>query len=137
MIEFKIKNMPSVNLNWWKPTQREWAPILLEQQKPFWKDEKNPTTGKPWKDLSPAYEAWKHKKYPGEPILRRTGIMQDTARIVPKNDGFAANIVKYGAYQQLGTAHIPARPWLGIPPASLATLGVIAFKNIFFSKRRK
>jgi hypothetical protein len=137
MIEFKIKNMPSVNLNWWAPTQKQWAPILLKDQKPFWKRERNPTTGEPWERLSSGYAAWKAKNYPGEPILRRTGRMQDTAKIVPYQQGFKAKTTSYGPYQQFGTSRMPARPWLGIPPVALAQLGVIAFKNIFFSKRRK
>jgi phage gpG-like protein len=136
MITFKIKNPPTINLNWWKPTQKEWAPILLQQQKPFWKAERNPTTNTPWAKLKPGYKTWKDKNYPGQPILRATGRMEDTAKIVPKNDGFAANVAYYGVFQQFGTSKMPARPWLGIPPSALASLGAIAIKNIFFSKRR-
>lgn len=137
MITLKIKNPPKINLNWWKPTQREWAPILLEEQKPFWKDERDPTTGRPWQKLSADYAAWKDKKYPGQPILRATGRMQDTAKIQPYQTGFKVASTPYGRYQQFGTSKMPARPWVGIPPKALARLGEIAFKNIFFSKRRK
>lgn len=137
MISFKVKNMPSINRNWWAPTQRQWAPILLQEQKPFWKDEKDPTFGRPWAKLSPGYAAWKDKKYPGQPILRATGKMEDTAKIVPYRTGFNVNTTRYGAYHQFGTRKMPARPWMGIPPKALAALGAIAFKNIFFSKRRK
>jgi hypothetical protein len=31
---------------------------------------------------------------------------------------------------------MPARPWMGIPPKALASLGVIAFKNIFTKSRK-
>ena len=137
MITLKIKNPPRINLNWWAPTQREWAPILLAEQKPFWKDERDPTTGRPWTQLSADYKAWKDKKYPGQPILRATGRMQDTAKVVPYQSGFNVNTTPYGAYNQFGTRRMPARPWMGIPPKALASLGAIAFKNIFFSKRRK
>jgi phage gpG-like protein len=137
MIEFKVKNMPSINTAWWPKTQREWAPVLLAEQKPFWKDERNPTDGTPWQRLSPDYRAWKDKKYPGQPILRATGRMQDTAKIVPYQTGFKVSTTPYGAYNQFGTSKMPARPWMGIPPKALAALGAIAFKNIFFSKRRK
>jgi phage gpG-like protein len=138
MIQFKLKNPPSINLNWWPKTQKQWAPVLLEQQKPFWKQERDPTTKEPWAKLSADYKPWKDKKYPGQPILRATGRMQDTAKILPgSNGGFKAQTASYGAYQQFGTSKMPARPWLGIPPSSLASLGVIAFKNIFFSKNRK
>lgn len=137
MITLKIKNPPRINFNWWAPTQREWAPVLLAEQKPFWKDERNPTNSKPWQQLSADYKAWKDKKYPGQPILRATGRMQDTAKIVPYQTGFKVNTTPYGAYNQFGTSKMPARPWVGIPPKALASLGAIAFKNIFFSKRRK
>lgn len=137
MIEFKLKRPPTVNLDWWKPTQKQWAPILLKDQKPFWKDQRNPTTSEPWARLSPDYAAHKQKKYPGQPILRATGRMQDTAKILPWQQGFKAQTTSYGPYQQFGTDRMPARPWLGIPPNSLAQLGVIAFKNIFFSKRKR
>ena len=137
MITIKVKNMPSINMNWWKPTQKQWAPILLADQKPFWKEERNPTTSRPWAQLSKDYAAWKSKKYPGQPILRATGRMQDTAKIVPYQSGFNVNTTNYGGYQQFGTERMPARPWMGIPPKSLASLGALAFKNIFFSKRRK
>ena len=137
MITLKLKNPPKINFKWWAPTQREWAPILLNEQKPFWKDERNPTNGRPWAQLSADYKAWKDKKYPGQPILRATGRMQDTAKIVPYQTGFKVNTTSYGAYNQFGTSRMPARPWMGIPPKALAALGTIAFKNIFFSKRRK
>ena len=137
MIQFKLKNLPSINTNWWKPTQRQWAPKLLEDQKPFWKQERDPTTSEPWKKLSPDYKAWKDKKYPGQPILRATGRMQDTAKILPWQQGFKVESTSYGAYNQFGTSRMPARPWMGIPPESLGQLGRIAFKNIFFSRKRK
>ena len=137
MIRFNVRNLPRVNLKWWPPTQRQWAPILLEQQKPFWKREREPTMNTPWAKLSPNYKIQKDKKYPGEPILRATGAMQDTAKILPgSNGGFKAETLKYGAYHQFGTRKMPARPWLGIPPSSLASLGVIAIKNIFFRRNR-
>ena len=137
MIEFKIKNPPTINLDWWKPTQKQWAPVLLQQQKPFWKDQRDPTTSEPWKPLSPDYKARKDKRYPGQPMLRATGFMQDRTKILPWQEGFKVQTANYGPYLQYGTSRMPARPWLGIPPASLASLGVIAFKNIFFSRKRK
>lgn len=126
MIRIEIKNRPTINLDWWAPTQKEWAPVLLEMQKPFWKDERNPTTGQPWAKRVPPTGDW--------PILKKTGFMQDTARILPANDGFKAQTAYYGPFQQFGTSKMVARPWLGIPVQALGRLGDIAFKNIFFSK---
>jgi hypothetical protein len=136
MIEFRVRRMPSINLNWWPVTQRQWAPVLLEMQKPYWRDERNPTTGRPWAALSPGYAAQKSKRYPGEPILRATGRMQDTSRIVPYQTGFNVKTTTYGGYHQFGTSKMPARPWMGIPVESLGRLADIAFRNIFFSRRR-
>lgn len=134
MIEIKWEPI-HINLDWWPETQKEWAPILLKDQQPYWKDERNPTSGRPWKKLSPDYAAWKKRNYPGQPIERLTGVMQDTAKIFPSNKGFNATVAYYGVYQQYGTSRMPARPWLGIPPSSLVQLAQLAFKNIFLSKR--
>jgi hypothetical protein len=126
MIKLKLQKPLSINFDWWAPTQKEWAPILLEMQKPFWKDERDPTTGRPWAKRVPPTGDW--------PILRKTGDMQDTAKIVPYNTGFNAITTNYGPYQQFGTSKMVARPWLGIPEKALGRLGDIAFKNIFLSK---
>jgi hypothetical protein len=126
MIKLTVDKPLTINFNWWKPTQDEWAPVLLEMQKPFWKDERNPTTGRPWTKRKEPTGSW--------PLLRKTGVMQNTAKIVPHNTGFNAITTNYGPYQQFGTSKMVARPWLGIPPASLGRLADIAFKNIFFSK---
>lgn len=137
MISFRIKNPLVVNLNWWPKTQKEWAPILLADQKPFWKKERNPTFNTPWAKLTPKYEAWKKKNYPGQPILRLTGVMQDTANILPgSNGGFKVETTSYGPYLQFGTKKMVARPWMGIPKKSLVALGLLSIKNIFFSKNR-
>jgi hypothetical protein len=128
MIRLTVEKLPTINLNWWKPTQDEWAPVLLEAQKPFWKDERNPTTGQPWKKRKEPTGSW--------PILNRTGEMQNTARIVPYNTGFNAVTTNYGPYQQFGTSKMVARPWLGIPETSLVSLGQIAVKNIFFNNSK-
>jgi phage gpG-like protein len=137
MITFDVRRLPTINLNWWAPTQRQWAPVLLEMQKPFWREEREPTLGTPWARLSPGYEKWKNKAYPGQPILRATGKMQDTARIRPYQQGFRVNTTPYGGYHQFGTSKMPARPWMGIPPAALGRLADIAFRNIFFSRNRR
>lgn len=134
MIDFKVRNLPKFNLDWWKPTQKKWAPVLLEDHKVPWRQESNPTTGRPWKSLTPRYRARKNKKHPGEPILRATGRMQDTARIVPKGEGFDVKTTRYGAYHQFGTQKMVARPWMGIPDTSLQKIVPIAWRNIL--KRR-
>ena len=130
MITFQMKKLPTVNLGWWKPTQKEWAPILLMDHAVPWRQESDPTTGRPWASLSPKYREQKQKRYAGQPVLRATGKMQDSAKIVPKGDGFDVKTTKYGRYHQSGTSKMPARPWVGIPDKSLKQIAAIAWKHI-------
>jgi hypothetical protein len=130
MISFQMKKLPKVNLGWWKPTQKEWASILLKDHAVPWRQESDPTNGRPWASLSPKYREQKQKRYPGQPILRATGKMQDTAKIVPKGEGFDVKTTKYGRYHQSGTTRMPSRPWMGIPDKSLKQIAPIAWKNI-------
>ena len=136
MIEFKIRNLPVLNLNWWAPTQRQWAPVLLKDHAVPWRQESDPTTGRPWASLSKTYREQKQKRYPGQPILRATGKMQDTVKIQPKGDGFQVKTTRYGRYHQTGTEKMPARPWVGIPDTSLKHIVPIAWKNILSNPRR-
>ena len=137
MINFKVtgNGLVPLNVNWWKPTQREWTPILLDDQVPFWKKEVDPTYQRPWARLSPAYAKWKAQHYPGEPILRETGLMQDSAYIYTRGDQFLVKSTRYGAYNQFGTSKMPARPWMGVPDISLKQIVPISWKNIL-SRRR-
>lgn len=73
-----------------------------------------------WAQLSPAYEAWKSKMYPGNPILEASGRMK--AGLTDSSSPFATRVfggdtfefgtagVEYASYHQLGTASMPARP---------------------------
>jgi phage gpG-like protein len=135
MIEFQLKKLPKVNLNWWATTQKQWAPILAASQKPFWHQETDPTTGRPWQSLQPNYAMNKLKRYPGEPILRATGTMQDRMRIKPNKEGFSVLSTLYGQYHQYGTSKMPARPWVGVPDTALSKLPPIAWKNILKHSR--
>ena len=136
MISFSVKNMLTVNLDWWKPTQRQWAPILLKDHAVPWRQESDPTTGRPWASLSKKYRENKQKRYAGQPVLRATGKMQDKAKVQPKGDGFDVKTEKYGRYHQFGTSKMPARPWMGVPDVSLKHIVPIAWKNIL-SKSKK
>ena len=137
MINFRFRGLPSINLNWWAPTQRQWAPVLLQDQRPFWARETDPNTGRPWRALSPGYNRWKSRAYPGQPILRLTGKMQDEAQIRPRGNGFEVRTTRYGAYHQFGTRKMPARPWIGIPAPTLLKIVPIAWRNILSPRRRQ
>ena len=119
-----------LNLKWWAPTQKQWSPALLADHKTPWTRESDPTTGRPWASLSPKYAAAKAKRFPGQPILRATGKMEDTSFIRPWRDGFEVVTTDYGPYHQFGTSKMVARPWMGIPDISLIQIVPIAWANI-------
>jgi len=137
MISFKTSGngLRPMNLNWWKPTQREWTPVLLDDHPAFWRKEVDPTTGQPWKRLTPRYAEWKANRFPGEPILRRTGAMLDSAFIQTRGNKFLVKTTGYGKYSQFGTSRMAARPWMGVPDISLKQIVPIAWRNIL-SRRR-
>jgi hypothetical protein len=137
MIRFKTQGngLIPMNLNWWKPTKEEWTPVLLDDHPAFWRKEVDPTTGRPWAKLNPRYAAWKAKKYPGQPILRATGTMLDSAYIFTQGNRFLVRSTDYGPDNQFGIGRQPARPWMGVPDISLEQIVPIAWKNILSRKR--
>lgn len=73
--------------------------------------------------LSAAYAEWKARKFPGRPILVRTGRLRDSVTdatrpskdtiLVIKKDGMAhGSKVPYSGFVQDGTRKMPARPYL-------------------------
>jgi phage gpG-like protein len=137
MIRLKVQGdgLRPMNLKWWKPTQSEWVPVLLDDHPQFWKKQVDPTYQRPWKKLTPRYADWKTKKYPGESILRATGAMQEASYILTRGNQFLVRSTPYGAYHQFGTNKMTARPWMGVPDVSLKNLVPIAWKNILSRKR--
>lgn len=137
MISFEIRGrgFRPFNTNWWPRTQRQWAPVLLRDNQRFWRQERNPNNGRPWAPLTPKYRAWKQGAAPGQPILRLTGRMQDSARIVPSGTGFRVQTTRYGAFHQFGTSRMVARPWVGLPPISMRNLTPLAWRNILSLNR--
>jgi len=136
MLKFKTSGDGLIPLNtkWWKPTQKEWTPVLLDDNLPFQRNQQDPTYHTPWQRLTPAYAAWKQVHYPGQPILRRTGLMLDSAYLVTRGDMFLVKTMPYGAYNQFGTSKMAARPWMGVPDISLKHIVPIAWKNILSRK---
>ena len=124
-----------MNLNWWKPTKEEWVPVLIDDHPQFWKKQVDPTYLRPWQQLTPKYASWKSKRYPGEPILRQTGLMQDIAHITVRGNVFTVHTTGYGGYNQFGTSKMVARPWMGVPDISLKQIVPISWKNILSRKR--
>ena len=139
MIRFKLDNsgkgLVPLNTRWWRPTKEEWVPVLLDDHPQFWKSQVDPTYKRPWQKLSPGYNKWKNKHYPGNPILRASGLMQELAYIYTRGDRFLVRSTPYGGYQQFGTSEMPARPWMGVPDVSLKQIVPIAWKHILSRKR--
>lgn len=137
MIRLKVQGngLTPMNLNWWQPTKREWTPVLLDDHPQFWKKQVDPTYQRPWERLTPRYAEWKAKAYPGQPILRATGLMQDLAYIYTRGNVFMVKSTDYGASNQFGTAKKAARPWMGVPDISLKQIVPISWKNILSRKR--
>lgn len=131
MIRFRATGATKpFNLQWWTPTKEEWVPVLLDDHPQFWKKQVDPTTGQPWKNLSPRYAAWKAKNFPGAPLLRQSGLMQDIAYISTRGNRFLVHSTDYGGYNQFGTSKMPARPWMGVPDISLKQIVPISWKHI-------
>jgi phage gpG-like protein len=72
----------------------------------------------------------KKKRYPGQPTLRATGLMEDSMQITTQGNRFIVNTTPYGGYHQFGTSKMVARPWVGVPLMSLQKIVPIAWKNI-------
>ncbi len=132
MIKFTIKGDGLIPLNtrWWAATQAQWAPVLLQANRKIWPSQRDPTTKRPWAPLSPGYKKWKDSKQPGNPILRLSGEMLDSAEVFPKGSGFSVYSTNYGRYNQFGTSKMPRRPWMGLPKEALHQLSNIAWSNI-------
>ena len=137
MLRLRVQGngLTPMNLNWWQPTKREWTPVLLDDHPQFWKQQVDPTYLRPWQQLSPKYAKWKSENYPGQPILRATGLMQDIAYIYTRGNVFYVKSTDYGQYQQFGTSKMVARPWMGVPDISLKQIVPISWKNILSRKR--
>ena len=76
-----------------------------------------------WAPLSPAYAAWKAKKYPGQPLMVLTGELRSslTERPFGIEEITGSRMVvgtglSYASYHQRGTDTLPARPLIGMNP---------------------
>lgn len=82
-------------------------------------------SGTRWANLSPAYAAWKARRYPGKPILVRTGALRESlirrpmdVDIVTDRGMTVGTSIPYAKWHQRGTPNMPARPLLGPPTDS-------------------
>lgn len=75
-----------------------------------------------WAPLSPEYASWKARRFPGKPILERTGDLREdlTSRpfsidVVETNMAVFGSAVEYARYHQNGTSKMPQRRPLELP----------------------
>lgn len=139
MIKIKA-SVPQFNLNWWKSSKAELARTLQQDNELSWSQERDPQTGKGWAPLSARYRARKNMIAPGQPILRLTGKMLNTAKIRPGSSVglFSARTkANYGIYHMTGTARMPARPWLGVPNLTVPKMESIVVKAIVKGRNKR
>ncbi len=80
---------------------------------------KGPAAGQ-WKPLSPSYEKWKARAFPGMPLMERTGDLREALTDASSSMAwrewsasefsFGTAGVPYASYHQTGTGRLPARP---------------------------
>lgn len=78
-----------------------------------------------WKPLSPAYAAWKARRYPGKPILEREGDLRRSLTVRPfpverfgRLDAEFGSDVPYGAFHQRGSGRLPQRRPVELPTST-------------------
>lgn len=104
---------------WYEERRRDFA---LEGQ----------ATGPAWAALSPAYAAWKSRRFPGRPILTRSGQLRAAISAPDAPSSIwragpttleAGASVPYGIYHQRGTRRMPQRPPLRVDPQFMRVVG--------------
>jgi len=90
-----------------------------ELERQFAAEGRGPNVGH-WAALSPAYEEWKGRNYPGMPILQRTGAMREALTesgaahafrdFSTTEFNFGTSGLDYASFHQSGTADMPDRP---------------------------
>lgn len=110
---------------WWPDSLIEFADSgsWESESKKSWNQERDPETREKWEPIKSGRKG---------KILRDSGTMMDTAKILPKAKvGLEVTTeAEYGVYHQHGTGNMPARPWVGLTEKSFDKLADIALKNI-------
>ena len=120
---------PKVNLKWWNSSRNELLDAVEKFNRESWVKEQDPVTGSKWAPRKPPTGSW--------PLLRKTGLMQDTAKFEARPTRpmiFQAQTVDYGPFLQYGTRFMPQRRWLGIGPDLAREMERIIAPNIFRGK---
>ncbi len=109
---------------------RPFWPAVVTLQRGWWRSQfesEGRFAAAGWAPLSPAYAAWKARRYPGKPILQATGQMRRAfdnpqRSVSPHTLTLTVNDPK-AAFHQDGTNNMPARPVaFGDPLPAVAAL---------------
>lgn len=118
---------PKVNLEWWRSSKTELTKLVIDRHKESWGRQKDPVTSSPWAPRKAPTGSW--------PILRKTGLMQDTAKFRPIDTMiWSVRTTDYGPFHQTGTSKMPQRRWLGIGGSLLNPMEKVIAKHIFKGK---
>lgn len=127
MIKMKLTT-PKVNIDWWPKARKEATDLIEQYNKESWAAQRDPVTLKPWTPRKSSVGSW--------PILRKTGLMQDTAKFKASSTPFDIKVktTNYGPFHQYGTSKMPQRRWLGIGGSLVPSLARVISKGIFKGK---
>jgi phage gpG-like protein len=96
-------------------------------------------TPKKWAALSPKYRAWKARRFPGRPLLVRTGRMKAgfrwkafkrSLRIINRVRAGQRSSTPRWFFHQFGGGPLPARPMLQVTDKDLAVLTGFVFEHL-------
>ena len=109
--------------------------LLMESIRRRYLAERDPK-GHPWRQLSPAYKAWKESKYPGRKKLQLTrdmfrslDIRLSVNRTNTKGTLLVGMTDPKAPYHQLGTRTMPARPFLGVTKRNLKAIDKMVMQS--------
>lgn len=121
----------------------QFAPIWFKQERQIFQAEGIPK----WPALSPAYESWKQRHFPGKPILQMSGdLYRSVTSITPQTifDPHPRSLRlgtknPLSAIHQTGSRNIPARPHVVLMPATFQALSDLCMNYILSGggKRRR
>ena len=98
---------------------RKMANVLRTEAEDAFDDERSPE-GIKWQDLKPDYKKHRYARGFNGKILQVSGLLVQSLNIDYGDDFAAVGVSEpYGVYHQLGTKHMPARPFLGISEAGV------------------
>lgn len=116
-------------VNAWMRELEDWTPVWALIEADFYRMEQEQWAsegsrgGDKWPPLSPAYAAWKARRYPGQPLMVATGALRDSmtkqgatgqVRVIDKFRMELGTEIEYGVYHQYGGGDLPQRKIMAV-----------------------